>query len=112
MEVREDCRFQGHTGEFFTWHHFRLGWVPLDSVRAGRVHALPRAACSGPTAAPGTQMELSKCLLNEHYLPAIATNPLALDRLNIRGLVVFLVPFIQPPSGLGELTRHGELVFS
>ena len=112
MEVREDCRFQGHTGEFFTWHHFGLGGVPLDSVRAGMVPALSTAACSGPTTVPGTQMELSKYLLNEYYLPAIAINPLALDRLKIRGLVVFLVPFIQPPSGLGELTRHGELVFS
>lgn len=27
---------QGHIGEFFTWHHFGLGWVPLDSVMAER----------------------------------------------------------------------------
>ena len=106
MEVKEDCKFQGHIGEFFTWLHFRLGWVPLDSVRAGMVPALSRAACSGCTTVLGTQMELSEYPLNEYYLPAIPIHRPDLERLNIGELVVFPVPFIQPSTGLGELPRN------
>ena len=95
---------QGHIGEFFTWHHFGLGWVPLDSVMAEP--ALSRAACSGPTTVLGTQMELREHLLNEYYLPAIAIHHPGLERLNIGGLVVFPVPFIHPSTGLGELPRN------
>ena len=84
----------------------RLGWVPLDSVRAGMVPALSRAACSGCTTVLGTQMELSEYLLNEYYLPAIPIHRPDLERLNIGELVVFPVPFIQPSTGLGELPRN------
>ena len=99
-------RISGTHSEFFTWLHFRLGWVPLDSVRAGVVPALSRAACSGSTTVLGTQMQLSEHLLNEYYLPAIAIHRPGLERLNIRELVVFPVPFIQPSTGLGELPRN------